>query len=88
MAIVLVGGSLLVTLPFQLGLMGYLLFAALLVVLPGSAVAAAVGRSFRSGLWACAWAVGWPRRCSSPRGWPRDCTGIRQVGGRSWTRRG
>jgi hypothetical protein len=57
MAIVLVGGSLLVTLPFQLGLMGYLLFAALLVVLPGSAVAAAVGRSFRSGLWACAWAV-------------------------------
>jgi hypothetical protein len=57
MAIVLVGGSLLVTLPFQLGLMGYLLAAALLVVLPGSAVAAAVGRSFRSGLWACAWAV-------------------------------
>jgi hypothetical protein len=57
MAIVLVGGSLLVTLPLQLGLMGYLLAAALLVVLPGSAVAAAVGRSFRSGLWACAWAV-------------------------------
>jgi hypothetical protein len=57
MAIVLVGGSLLVTLAFQLGLMGYLLVAALLVVLPGSAVAAAVGRSFRSGLWACAWAV-------------------------------
>jgi hypothetical protein len=57
MAIVLVGGSLLVTLPFQLGLMGYLLAAALLVVLPGSAVAAAAGRSFRSGLWACAWAV-------------------------------
>ena len=57
MAIVLVGGSLLVTLAFQLGLMGYLLAAAPLVVLPGSAVAAAVGRSFRSGLWACAWAV-------------------------------
>jgi hypothetical protein len=57
MAIVLVGGSLLVTRLFQLGLMGYLLAAALLVVLPGSAVAAAVGRSFRSGLWACAWAV-------------------------------
>lgn len=57
MAIVLVGGSLLVTLPFQLGLMGHLLAAALLVVLPGSAVAAAVGRSFRAGLWACAWAV-------------------------------
>jgi hypothetical protein len=57
MAIVLVGGSLLATLPLQLGLMGYLLAAALLVVLPGSAVAAAVGRSFRSGLWACAWAV-------------------------------
>jgi hypothetical protein len=37
--------------------MGYLLAAALLVVLPGSAVAAAAGRSFRSGLWACAWAV-------------------------------
>jgi hypothetical protein len=37
--------------------MGYLLFAPLLLILPGSAVAAAVGRSFRSGLWACAWAV-------------------------------
>jgi hypothetical protein len=39
------------------GVMSYLLFAAPLVVLAGSAAAAAVGRSFRSGLWACAWAT-------------------------------
>jgi hypothetical protein len=39
------------------GMMGYLLNGPLLVILPGSAAAAAVGRSFRSGLWACAWAV-------------------------------
>jgi hypothetical protein len=39
------------------GLMSYLLAAPLVVVLPGSVAAAAVGRSFRTGLWACAWAV-------------------------------
>jgi hypothetical protein len=39
------------------GLMGYLLAAPTLVVLTGSAVAGAAGRSFRTGLWACAWAV-------------------------------
>ena len=39
------------------GLMGYLLAAPLVVVLPGSLAAAAVGRSSRTGLWACAWAV-------------------------------
>jgi hypothetical protein len=38
-------------------MMDYLFTSPLLVVLPGSALAAAVGRSFRSGLWACAWAV-------------------------------
>jgi hypothetical protein len=35
----------------------YLLIGPILVVLTGSAAAAAVGRSFRSGLWACAWAI-------------------------------
>jgi hypothetical protein len=39
------------------GMMDYLFSGPILVVLPGSVVAAAVGRSFRSGLWACAWAV-------------------------------
>jgi len=39
------------------GVMGYLLFAAPLVVLAGSAAAAAAGRSFRTGLSACAWAT-------------------------------
>jgi hypothetical protein len=39
------------------GTMGYLITAPLLVVLTGSALAAAAGRSFRSGLWAAAWAV-------------------------------
>jgi hypothetical protein len=38
------------------GMLSYLLFAAPLVVLAGSAAAAA-GRSFRTGLWACAWAT-------------------------------
>jgi hypothetical protein len=37
--------------------MGYLLFAPLVLVLPGAAVAAAAGRSFRAGLGACAWAL-------------------------------
>jgi len=64
MAIALVGGFLLDSRLVQPGLergshgmMGYLLNGPLLVILPGSAAAAAVGRSFRSGLWACAWAV-------------------------------
>jgi hypothetical protein len=39
------------------GLMSYLPAAPIVVVLTGSAVAAAVGRSFRAGLWACAWAT-------------------------------
>jgi hypothetical protein len=39
------------------GMTEYLLNGSLLVILPGSAVAAAVGRSLRSGLWACAWTV-------------------------------
>jgi hypothetical protein len=39
------------------GMVFYLLIGPILVVLTGSAAAAAVGRSFRSGLWACAWAV-------------------------------
>jgi hypothetical protein len=39
------------------GTMGYLLTAPLLVVLTGSALAAAAGRSFRSGVWAGAWAI-------------------------------
>jgi hypothetical protein len=39
------------------GTMGYLVTAPLLVVLTGSALAAAAGRSFRSGSWAGAWAV-------------------------------
>jgi hypothetical protein len=64
MAIALVGGFLLDSRLVQPGLergshgmMGYLLNGPLLVILPGSAAAAAIGRSFRSGLWACAWAV-------------------------------
>jgi hypothetical protein len=36
---------------------GYLILAPIVVLLPGSAVAAAVGWSFRSGLQACAWAA-------------------------------
>jgi hypothetical protein len=39
------------------GMMDYLLFAPPAVLVAGSAAAAAVGRSFRAGLWACAWAV-------------------------------
>ena len=39
------------------GMMNYLLSAPPMVVLAGSAAAGASGRSFRSGLWACAWAT-------------------------------
>jgi hypothetical protein len=41
----------------DVGMLDYLLLALPVVLLAGSAVAAAVGRSFRAGLWACAWAV-------------------------------
>jgi hypothetical protein len=64
MAVALVGGFLLDARlvqpgldPGSHGMMDYLLSGPLLVILPGSALAAAVGRSLRSGLWACAWAV-------------------------------
>jgi hypothetical protein len=43
-------------LPGDAGMMFYSLTGLILWV-TGSAVAAAVGRSFRSGLWACAWAA-------------------------------
>ena len=43
--------------PAAAGMMGFLLVGPLVVVLAGSAAAAAAGRSFRSGLWACAWAT-------------------------------
>ena len=39
------------------GVMGYLFAALPVVLLAGSVAAAAAGRSFRAGLWACAWAV-------------------------------
>jgi hypothetical protein len=39
------------------GMMIYLLFAQPTVVLAGSLAASAAGRSFRAGLWACAWAT-------------------------------
>jgi hypothetical protein len=39
------------------GMFSYLFFVAPLAVLAGSAAAAAAGRSFRAGLWACAWAT-------------------------------
>jgi len=38
------------------GIMSHMRYGPILVVLTGSAAAAA-GRSFRSGLWACAWAT-------------------------------
>ena len=64
MAVALVGGFLLDARlvqpdrdPGSHGMMGYLFNGPLLVILPGSALAAAVGRSLRAGLWACAWAV-------------------------------
>jgi hypothetical protein len=39
------------------GMISYLLFATPSVVLAGSVAAAVAGRSFRAGLWACAWAT-------------------------------
>jgi hypothetical protein len=63
MAIVLAGGLLLVSRLGQHdisqagGVMGYMLFGAVLVVLAGSMVAAAAARSFRAGVGACVWAV-------------------------------
>jgi hypothetical protein len=70
MAAVLAAGFLLQARPSlaaQLGLGGvvgrnpevmeYMLSAPLMLVLPGAAVAAAAGRSFRAGLGACAWAL-------------------------------
>jgi hypothetical protein len=41
----------------DVGMMDYLLFALPMVLLAGSAAAGTVGRSFRAGLWACAWAT-------------------------------
>jgi hypothetical protein len=64
MAVALVAGFVLTTSrqvlgnpPGSEGMVFYLLIGPILVVLTGSAAAAAVGRSFRSGLWACAWAI-------------------------------
>jgi hypothetical protein len=57
MAIALVTGFVLNARLAQSGVMAYLPGGPILVVLTGSAAAAAVGRSFRSGLWACAWAT-------------------------------
>jgi len=63
MAIALAAGFVLASrqelrgLPGDAGMTNYLLNGPILVVLTGSAVAAAVGRSFRAGLWACAWAT-------------------------------
>jgi hypothetical protein len=64
MAVALVAGFVLTTSRQELGdppgsegMVFYLLIVPILVVLTGSAAAAAVGRSFRSGLRACAWAV-------------------------------
>jgi hypothetical protein len=62
MAVALVAGFVLTSrqelrgLPGDAGMMDYALASPILWV-TGSAAAAAVGRSFRSGLWACAWAT-------------------------------
>jgi hypothetical protein len=42
---------------FDAGVISYLLYGPVMVVLTGSAAAAALGRSFRAGLSACAWAA-------------------------------
>jgi hypothetical protein len=63
MAVVLVAGFVLASrqelaaADLDIGMMEYLFFPVPMVLLVGSAAAAAVGRSFRVGLWACAWAV-------------------------------
>ena len=63
MALVLVAGFVLASrqelrrAELDIGMMGYLFLALPVVLLAGSGTAAAVGRSFRAGLWACAWAV-------------------------------
>jgi hypothetical protein len=63
MAIALVAGFVLASrrelrdMTLDAGIMNYLLYGPILIVLTGSAVAAAAGRSFRSGLWACTWAT-------------------------------
>ena len=63
MALALVAGFVLVSrqqlrsAELDVGLLGYLLSALPVLLLAGSAAAAAVGRSFRAGLWACAWAT-------------------------------
>jgi hypothetical protein len=64
MAVALVAGFVLTTSrqvlgnpPGTEGMVFYLLIGPILLLLTGSAAASAVGRSFRSGLWACAWAI-------------------------------
>jgi hypothetical protein len=63
MAVALVAGFVLVSrleqrgITLDAGIMSYMLYGPILVLLPGSAVAAATGRPFRSGLWAGAWAT-------------------------------
>jgi hypothetical protein len=63
MAIVLVAGFVLVSrlalrgVALDAGTASYLLFVPPMVLLTGSAAAATAGRSFRTGLWACAWAT-------------------------------
>jgi hypothetical protein len=63
MALVLVAGFVLASrrelgsAELDVGVLDDLFFTLPVVLLAGSAAAAAVGRSFRSGLWACAWAT-------------------------------
>jgi hypothetical protein len=57
MAVALAAGVVLTSRLQDAGIVGTLLLAPILVLLPGSAVAAAAGRSFRAGLSACAWAA-------------------------------
>jgi hypothetical protein len=57
MAVALAAGLVVTSRLEDAGIMGALLLAPILVLLPGSAVAAAAGRSFRAGLAACAWAA-------------------------------
>jgi hypothetical protein len=57
MAVALAAGLMLTSRLQDAGIVGTLLLAPILVLLPGSALAAAAGRSFRAGLSACAWAA-------------------------------